>query len=91
MKFEKQTFTTDVTLDFNEFVDCVFTGCTVYFHGNPYLLIRTDMEGISLKFAGAAAETLSTLKALRQRSPQLVEDLINKARDTAAPAGTLTN
>jgi len=30
-RFEKQVFTTDVTMDFNEFIDCEIRNCIVQF------------------------------------------------------------
>jgi hypothetical protein len=42
MKFIGQVFTSDVTLDYNEFVDCEFRGCTVLFHGGEFSLVRAQ-------------------------------------------------
>ena len=42
MRFTGQVFTSDVTLDYNEFVDCEFRGCTVLYHGGTFSLVRTQ-------------------------------------------------
>jgi len=44
MRFENKTFTTDVTLDFNEFRNCTFDGCTIYYHGNPFWLVNPTLK-----------------------------------------------
>jgi hypothetical protein len=46
MKLENQTFTTDVTLDCNEFVDCVIKNCAVIFQGGSFSLIRTTLDHV---------------------------------------------
>ena len=47
MKFEGQVFEGgDVTLDYNEFIDCVMRDCTLLYHGGEFSLIRTRLENV---------------------------------------------
>lgn len=93
MRFENQTFTTDVTWDFNTFVNCTFAkGCTIWFHGFDHSVIDSRIEGARFMVGGPASLTLVFLKTLRQSNPQLVEDMINNAGNAAAaPPGTRSN
>jgi hypothetical protein len=79
MRFENQTFTGEVTLDFNQFVRCTFQRCTVYFHGFDYQLIETRMEEVRFAFGGPANNTRGLLKTLRQQEPEVFEQLIQNA------------
>lgn len=78
MRFEKQVFTTDVTLDYNEFVDCEIKDCVVHFHGGEFKLERTKLTNVKYRLAGAANATLQFLKLVRASGPDLVDGLLNQ-------------
>ena len=77
MRFEKQIFTTEVTLDHNEFVDCEFQNCAVVFFGGQFKLERTKFTNVRFGLSGAANETLQYLKFVRSMSPAIFDELIN--------------
>lgn len=79
MRFEKQIFITDVTLDHNVFVDCVIRDCVVHFHGGPIELERTRFENVRFALHGAALATIGFLKLAKLNNPRIVEELIEKA------------
>ena len=78
MKFENQTFTEDVTLDFNEFIDCEIKDCTVYYHGGKFTLIRTKLTNIRFALADQANDTLSFLRLVRANGPHLLDQLLDQ-------------
>jgi hypothetical protein len=83
MRFVGQVFTSDVTLDYNEFVDCEFRGCVVLYHGGTFSLVRTKFTGVRFGLGAAANNTLAFLRLVRAQGPQLVDELLD-----AAPAPT---
>lgn len=95
VKFENQTFTnTIVTLDCNEFVDCVIKDCQILFQGGPYSLIRTKLENVRFGIGGAAAQsTLAFLRVVRASGPHLVEELLDQGDQPqhVVTRGTATN
>ncbi len=66
MRFENQKFSKQrVILDFNEFHQCEFEGCTMLFHGfGPVAMDRCRFVDVQWTFSGAAATTLTFLTAL---------------------------
>ncbi len=78
MKFENQTFTTDVTLDYNEFIDCEIKNCKLLYRGGEYSLVRTKLSNIQFALGGSANNTLSFLRLIRANGPHLLEDLLNQ-------------
>jgi hypothetical protein len=83
MRFVKQVFTTDVTLDYNEFIDCEFRDCVVYFHGGEFSLVRTTFNNVRYALAGPANNTLSFMRLIRANAPHLINQLLD-----AQPAPT---
>lgn len=79
MRFVKQTFTNDVTLDYNEFVDCEISNCLVLFHGGDFTLLRTTLTNVRFGLGGPANNTLNFLRLVRAASPRLLDDLLNAA------------
>jgi hypothetical protein len=79
MKFTGQAFTSDVTLDYNEFVDCEFRDCTVLFHGGEFSLVRTRFTNVRFGLGAAANNTLAFLRLVRAQGPHLLEELLNAA------------
>lgn len=79
MRFINQTFTTDVTLDYNEFVDCEIRDCVVLFHGGDFSLVRTRLVNVRFGLAGAANSTLNFLRLVRASNPLLLDELLNAA------------
>ena len=64
MKFTNHGFTEDVSLDYNEFVDCEIKDCAVKYYGGKFSLIRTKLTNVSFGLAGAAGDTLKPWHAV---------------------------
>jgi hypothetical protein len=66
MKHEKTSFNNqDVVLDNNEFYECNFENCTLFYGGEkPPTLNNCSFSGVKWNFVGAAANTISFMKAL---------------------------
>jgi hypothetical protein len=79
MRFVKQTFTNDVTLDYNEFVDCEISNCLVLFHGGDFTLLRTTLTNVRFGLGGPANNTLNFLRLVRAANPRLLDELLNAA------------
>ena len=66
MKFKDETFKNKtIEIDFNQFSNCQFDGCTFVYHG--YGVIGLDdctFTNVSWTFAGAAANTLNFMQGL---------------------------
>lgn len=80
MKFVNQKFTSDVTLDYNQFIDCEIRDCTVYYYGGPFSLTRTKLSNVKVSLAGAADATLDFLRMLRPLQPNIVEELLSPSK-----------
>ncbi len=78
MKFENQTFTDNVTLDYNEFIDCEIKDCVVFYYGGKFSLVRTRFTNTRFGLGGPANDTLAFLKLVRANGPQLLEELLNQ-------------
>lgn len=83
MRFVKQTFTEDVTLDYNEFVDCEIRNCTLLYHGGEFSLVRTKLTNVRFGLRGAANSTLAFLRLVRSASPGGIEELLNQGPQPA--------
>lgn len=79
MRFIKQTLTDDVTLDYNEFVDCEIRNCLVLYHGGDFTLLRTTLTNVRFGLGGPANNTLNFLRLVRAASPRLLDELLNAA------------
>ena len=79
MRFEKQVFTSDVTLDYNEFVDCEFRDCVVMYYGGEFSLVRTRMTSVRFGLGGSANLTLGFLRLVRAHGPELLDQLLDAA------------
>lgn len=78
MKFEKQTFTEDVTLDYNEFIDCTIKDCGILYHGGKYSLVRTTFSNVRFGLAGPANDTLAFLRLVRANGAHLLDELLDQ-------------
>ena len=79
MRFVKQTLTSDVTLDYNEFVDCEISNCLVLFHGGDFTLLRTTLTNVRFGLGGPANNTLNFLRLVRAANARLLDELLNAA------------
>ena len=77
MRFVKQSFTDDVTLDYNEFIDCEISNCLVLFHGGDFTLLRTTLTNVRFGLGGPANNTLNFLRLVRAANPRLLDELLN--------------
>jgi hypothetical protein len=87
MKFVDQVFTnTDVTLDYNEFINCTFGNRSrIHFCGGQYQLTDCKIDGeIGFALHDSAHRTLVWLKFIRSlpNGLQILEDLLR-----AVPSG----
>lgn len=78
MRFDHQTFTTDVTIDYNQFVDCEFKNCVIFYHGGDFSLIRAKFTNVRFGLAGAANMTLGFLKLIRATNPKIIDELLDQ-------------
>lgn len=81
MKFVKQKFTEDISIDFNEFVDCEFENCVVLYHGGSFTLTRPKFKNVRFGVGDAANNTLIFLKYIRQSSPEIFEELFQTSQN----------
>jgi hypothetical protein len=89
MKFENQTFTTDVTLDCNEFIDCVLKDCLISHQGGWFSMTRTRLENVRFGVGGPAQNVVSFLRMVRVHNRGAVEELLDGVLlTTPEPAGT---
>jgi len=92
MRFENQTFeNTEVTFDYNQFVNCTFRDVTIMFHGGDWSLAAGCRFAGTVKFVigGPANNTMAFLKWVRQESPDAFESLMKEAGLTPVlPAST---
>ena len=79
MRFENQIFTTDVTLDYNQFIGGVIKNCVVFYYGGDFSLSETRMENVRFAMAGAANGALMFLRMIRSLNPQAFEELMSEA------------
>jgi len=78
MKFVGQVFNGgEVTLDYNEFVDCEMQGCVLLYHGGDFSLVRTRLVGVQFGLAGPANNTLSFLRLVRANGQGLLDGLLD--------------
>ena len=89
MRFEQTTFTSDVTLDYNEFVDCTFRDCGILFYGGRFSLIRATFQNVRFGFGDAANNTLAFMRLIRSTTngDELLRDLLAAG---PAPPGSVT-
>lgn len=85
MRFENQTFTQDIAVDYNEFVNCTFRNCRILFHGGEFSFSGTvNFEKVAFGVGYAASNTLTFMKFLRAAAPQAFAELM------ASPVGKNT-
>ena len=89
MKFENQTFTDDVTLDYNEFIDCEIKNCKILYCGGKYSLVRTKLSNVQFGLGGPANDTLAFLRLIRANGQHLLDDLLNQGPQPK-PAESIT-
>lgn len=78
MKFTGQVFQGgEVTLDYNEFVDCEMRGCVLLYHGGDFSLTRTQLLNVQFALAGSANNTLSFLRLVRANGQALLDGLLD--------------
>lgn len=86
MNFKNETFKNQtIDIDFNQFSNCIFDGCTLVFHG--YGVIGMDgcsFTNVNWAFKGAAAQTLQFMTGLYhgagEGGKQLVESTFTNIR-----------
>ncbi len=89
MKFENQTFTGDITLDYNEFIDCEIKDCNVLYHGGKFSLVRTKLNNVRFGLSGPANDTLIFLRLVRANGPHLLDELLDQGPQPK-PSQTVT-
>ena len=79
MRFENQAFAgVTVTLDYNQFLNCVLRDCLVICHGGDFSLVNTTLINCRFGVEGMANTTLQFLKLVRASGPQLLEELLGQ-------------
>jgi hypothetical protein len=89
MRFENQVFTSDVTLDYNQFVGGVVRNCVVFYYGGDYSLVNARLQNVRFALGGAANNTLTFLRMLRAMNPTAFEELMNQAPPPANGPATI--
>jgi hypothetical protein len=90
MKFVGQVFEGgEVTLDYNEFVDCILRDCVLLYHGGEFSLVRTQLRNVRFGLGGPANNTLAFLKLVRANGPALLESLLDQGPQPV-PGQTVT-
>lgn len=89
MRFERQTFTTNVTLDYNEFIDCTIKDCTVLYFGGDFSLTRTTLSNVRFGLGESANRTLDFLRLVRANGQQLLDELLDAAPGPAPDSVTI--
>ncbi len=77
MRFENSRFTTDVTLDYNQFINCRIENCVVLFHGGDFSLVGTTLTNVRFGLGGPANSTLAFLRLVRAASPNALQELLD--------------
>jgi hypothetical protein len=67
-----------VTLDYNEFVDCEIRDCLLVYHGGEFSLVRTKLVNVRFGLGGAANNTLGFLKLVRANGQELLDSLLDQ-------------
>ncbi len=71
-----------IDLDFQEFSECIFDGCTlVYAGGAPPSIVGCTFKESNFIFEGAAANTIQFMAALYRGAGEGGKDLIEKTFD----------
>jgi hypothetical protein len=80
MRFEKETFTNDVTLDCNEFIDCTISNCALLHAGGPFSLTRTTLTNVRFGIGGPAQNTLAFIRLIlaQGNGEQLLRELLQQ-------------
>lgn len=89
MKFSNQKLTGDVTVDYNEFVDCEFENCTLFYHGGDFKLTRVKFTNVRFGFAHSANSTLAFLRFLRDVLPKSFEELLQNVAASTPQSGVI--
>ena len=79
MRHAGELFRNDVIeLDGNEFLDCRFLGCKLFYRGGPlpYLDSVSIDESCVIAFRDGAGNTLEMLRDLYRRSPEMVMKML---------------
>jgi hypothetical protein len=89
VRFENQTFTSDVTLDYNDFIDCEFRDCGMLYFGGQYSLIRARFNNVRFGLGDAANRTLEFMRLILStgNGRQIIDDLLQAA---PPPQGSVT-
>jgi len=80
MKFENQKFTGQISLDYNEFIDCEFENCAILFHGGDFSITRTKFTNVNFGVAHAANNTLLFLRLVKDINPKALEQLLENVK-----------
>src|SRR5258707_14700011 len=72
MRFENQIFTTDVTLDYNQFIGGVIKNCVVFYYGGGFSLSETRIEKVRFAMAGAPKRAFMFFRVASPRHPPAV-------------------
>lgn len=91
MKFEKQTFTDDITLDYNEFIDCEIKNCTIFYYGGKFTLVRTKFTNVHFGVGGSANDTLVFLRIVRATGQNMLDALLDQGYQPVPDPSTTIN
>jgi DNA-binding transcriptional regulator WhiA len=87
MRFENTTITQDVTVDYNEFINCEFQNCKFIYHGGSFYISNCKFTNVQYVLAGQAHDTLTYLRFLKNLNPELLEQLLSEKASVPAVPG----
>lgn len=91
MRFEEENFSGQtITLDFNDFVRCRFSNCSLVYHGyGPVGLNGCEFNEVNWNFSGPAANTIKFMTAIYQGAGaggrRLIDATFENMREGRAP------
>jgi hypothetical protein len=88
MRYEKQTFRNEVvTLDGNDFVECMFIGCKFHYSGGDFNIDRIRFDSLEFTVEGPAAKTVLLLRSLWSNDVgrQAVQSLLDQTLPPGRP------
>lgn len=88
MRFENQTISQDITVDFSEFDNVEFKNCKVIFRGGAFSFKNVRFTNVEYVMADAANNTLIYLRFIKAMDKELFENFIKgpTPQDPGKPA-----
>lgn len=86
MKFKNEIITEDITIDDNEFIDCIIRDCVVRYHGGSFDLVDTVFDKVKVDLRGGAKDMVKFLNVVRASDAVVFEGLMHAGSDPTLTA-----